>query len=166
MKYHQQKSQLKQHIIRLYLVSACALFSSALLADSNLIGTWSGMDSDGESATFIFNHDQSAEIQFEGLPPLSSRNLANGYVQWESSVDENPTHLDVIIFIDNEERNRIRMLAKPIDPQSLKIQISRDMKTRPTSFELIDSVFQVVTTKNKRPASSKYVKLFASLNHF
>ena len=127
------------------VLSIC--FSSLSQADMNIIGKWSGVDSDGEKATFIFNEDNTAEIQFEGLPPLSTQNLTNGRVQWSGNTTTDPMTLDVIIIIDSEERNRIPMIAQFVDGQTIKIQMSRDMKTRPQGFDMVDTVFQIVATK-------------------
>lgn len=122
-------------------------FSYLSQADITIIGEWSGIDSDGEKATFVFGEDNSAEIHFEGLPPLSTQNLTNGSVQWSRNAAKHPMAIDVIIMIDSEERNRIPMIAQFVDSHTLKIQISRDMKTRPKGFDITDAVFQIVTTK-------------------
>ena len=116
-------------------------------SDMNIIGQWSGVDSDGDSAVFVFNEDQSAEVRLEGVPPLTSANIVNGKVEWFSQTDKDPMQLDFIIIKNSEEIGRIPIIAQFLDAQTLIIQMSRDMKSRPVSFELSESVFQIVTSR-------------------
>jgi hypothetical protein len=141
-------STISKKLLTIFLVINIFIFFSGLsYADLSLIGEWAGTDSDGDAATFIFNDDQSAEIRFEGLPPLSTKNLANGQVIWSGNTDQDPMQLNVIIQVDSEEMSRITMIAQFVDHQTLKIQMSRDMKTRPEGFEMTASVFQILAIK-------------------
>ncbi|MFT5502309.1 MAG: hypothetical protein ACI845_000845 [Gammaproteobacteria bacterium] len=141
-------SSITTRLVTIILVTNFSIFYFGLsYADMSLIGEWAGTDSDGDTATFIFNDDKSAELQMEGLPPLSSRNLTNGRVTWDGDKDHNRIKLDFVIHIGLEEKRRIKMLAHFIDDKTLKIQMSRDMKTRPEGFEVTKSVFQIITTK-------------------
>lgn len=112
-----------------------------------IVGQWSGTDSDGDTATFVFNADHSAEVKFEGIPRLSTHTMTNGTVSWTSDTMQNQMQVDVIIVRDATEVSRIRMLAQLIDEQTLKLQISRDMITRPAGFEMTDKVFQLLATR-------------------
>jgi hypothetical protein len=131
-----------------FLVLVCsAFFSSLSYAEMSIIGKWSGIDSDGDSASFVFNEDNSAEVKFEDVPPLTSENLANGSVEWSRNTEYDPMHLDILILIDSQNEQRIPMIAQFIDDQTLKIQLSRDMKSRPKAFEMTKDVFQILATK-------------------
>ena len=131
----------------LLLVLLITSWGSLVKANDGLIGTWSGTDSDGDSATFVFNADSSAEVKFEGVPRLSTQTMTNGKVSWSIDTTLDPMPVDVIIVRDATEVSRIRMLAQRVDEQTLKIQISRDMTTRPAGFEMTDKVFQLLATK-------------------
>ena len=145
-KIPQYKSTSKLVVVTAIIM--CSTFFSGLSrSDTSIVGEWSGIDSDGDSTTFVFNADKSAEIRFAGLPPLSTKNLPNGSVEWSGNIDDDPIHLDVIILMGSEEKSRIRMIARFVDNQTLKIQMSRNMKTRPKGFEMIDSVFQILAIK-------------------
>ena len=130
----------------LLIVSSLLSFSS-VLADARIIGEWQGIDSDGDPATFIFNEDKSAEILFGGLPPLTSKNILNGEVKWSSAINDNTIEVDVLIITESVVTSRIVMIASATDTKTLKIQMSRDMKTRPTDFEMNEREFQIITTK-------------------
>ena len=89
---------------------------------------------------FCFSYLSQADITIIG-------EWSGGSVQWSRNAAKYPMAIDVIIIIDSEERNRIPMIAQFVDSHTLKIQISRDMKTRPKGFDITDAVFQIVTTK-------------------
>jgi hypothetical protein len=147
MKKHNTTTISKKVATTLIAIIFSIFFPAVSPAESSLIGEWSGTDSDGDIATFIFNKNKSAVLQLEGLPPLSSRNLENGQVTWDGDKDQNPIKLDFVIHIGSEEKRRIKIIAQFIDQQTLKIQMSRDMKTRPVGFEMTKSVFQIITTR-------------------
>jgi len=132
-----------KNLLSVFLLIIC----STSYADTSIIGEWSGIDSDGDATTFLFNEDKSAEVIFEGLPPLTTKNLTNGNVEWSKDTNHNPMHLDIIIFINSEEQSRIPMLAEFVDNETLKIQMSRNMKTRPQGFEITKDVFQILAKK-------------------
>ena len=116
-------------------------------ADGSIIGKWSGTDSDGDTATFVLNADNSAEVKFEGVPRLSTQTMTNGNVTWASDTTQDPMHVDIVIVRASTEVSRIRMIAQLVDAQTLKLQISRNMTTRPTSFAMTDDVFQLLATR-------------------
>ena len=123
------------------------LWAGPGIANPGIVGEWSGTDSDGDTATFVFNADNSAEVKFEGVPRLSTHTMTNGKVSWISNTIHDSLQVDVIIVRDSTEVSRIRMLAQLVDEQTLKLQISRDMTTRPIGFEMTDKVFQLLATK-------------------
>jgi len=132
-------------VILLALIVACWMQPS--FASTNLVGKWSGVDSDGDTVTFVFNEDKSAEVKLEGVPLLSSTTMKNGHVEWSGDTGRDPVFLDIVIFVGSRENHRIQMLARFIDEHTLQIQLSRDMTTRPAGFELSKEVFQVRLTK-------------------
>ena len=134
-------------LFAIQLILSALLFHSSAYADTSVIGEWKGIDSDGDPATFIFNTDESAEILFAGLPPLSSKNIMNGEVKWSSTNNNDAIQLDVLIVTDSVVTSRIVMLAQVVDSKTLKIQMSRDMKTRPDNFDISETEFQVITTR-------------------
>ena len=113
----------------------------------DIVGTWSGIDSDGDAATFVFNADQSAEVKLEGVPRLSTQTMTNGKVTWSQDASQNPMHLDIIIVRSSTEVSRIRMVAQLVDGQTLKLQISRNMTSRPSGFAMTKEVFQLLATR-------------------
>ena len=117
------------------------------LADPSIVGTWTGTDSDGDLATFVFGADFDAEIKLEGVPRLSTETVTNGSVHWAGDTAADPMQIDVIIIRDGAEVGRIPMLARLQDEGILVMQLSRDMVTRPESFEMTGKVFQVVTRR-------------------
>jgi hypothetical protein len=135
-------------LISIAMVFVCGVFYFSLShADMNVIGKWSGIDSDGDTATFVFNEDNSAELKLEGVPLLSSANLVHGSVEWVTNTDYDPIHLDIVILIDSAEKQQIPMVARFVDDQTLRILISRDMKSRPKGFAINKDVFQVLAKK-------------------
>ena len=130
--------------IPFFILSSSASLSQA---DVGIVGEWSGTDSDGDTASFIFNADNSAEVKFEGVPRLSTHTMTNGEVSWCSDSTPDPIHVDIIIVRDSTEVSRIRMVAQLIDDGTLKLQISRDMVTRPKGFKMNDKVFQLLATR-------------------
>ncbi|MEM7562872.1 MAG: hypothetical protein AAF353_07450 [Pseudomonadota bacterium] len=132
----------------LVIVAGFVFWAGQGQADMNVVGNWAGVDSDGDSASFVFNSDKSAEVKFEGVPLLSSSNMVNGSVEWIQAVQADHRHLDVVILTGTgEEQGRIRMIARFVDEDRLEFFISRDMKTRPTGFGLNEKVFQINTTR-------------------
>ncbi len=125
---------------------AWLLFVSSAVAQAQdkLVGEWAGTDSDGDTVSMVFNADKSAEVLFEGLPALTSSNLVGGSVEWSVDVTHDPMHIDVIIIKHAAESGRLRLIAQFLDDQTLDIRNSRDMKTRPSSFEITDSVYQIL----------------------
>ena len=108
------------------------------------VGTWTGTDSDGDQATFVFGADMATEIKLEGVPRLSTQTVTNGHVEWTGDISADPMPIDVIIVRAGQEVGRIPMIARWKNDDTLVIQLSRDMKARPTSFEMTARVFQVV----------------------
>ena len=130
--------------ILLAVVVAPLFWVSGAGADPGIVGTWTGTDSDGDQATFVFGGDMAAEIKLEGVPRLSTQTVTNGHVEWAGDVSADPMPIDVIIVRTGQEVGRIPMLVRLQDDGTLLLQLSRDMKTRPTSFEITGKVFQVV----------------------
>ena len=116
-------------------------------ADISIVGKWSGIDSDGDSATFVFSEDKSADVKLEGIPLLSTKTMTNGSVEWSRNTGQDPMHLDIVILIGSIEKRRIPMIARFVGERTLKIQISRDMTTRPKGFSMTKDVFQILATK-------------------
>ncbi|MEM7209025.1 MAG: hypothetical protein AAF434_14475 [Pseudomonadota bacterium] len=119
--------------------------STAIL---NIVGKWGGQDSDGDAVTMIFNEDESAEVLFEGLPRLSASNLVGGRVLWILDATQNPAQLDIVIYKHGLESGRLKMILQFKNDRTLEIMNSRDMKTRPVSFEISDSVYQILLQQN------------------
>jgi hypothetical protein len=147
MKKSPNYSNMRKSLAVFILIVSSAVCSGLSYAEMNIIGEWSGIDSDGDSAIFVFGADKSAELEMEGIPRLSAKNLTNGSVEWSSNTDYDPVHLDIIIMKGSQENGRIPMITQIIDDQTMKIQISRDMETRPNGFEITQDVFQIVLTK-------------------
>ncbi len=129
------------------LILSAVFWSGFSHAEMRLVGKWSGIDSDGDSVTFVFSEDKSAEVKFEGVPTLSTKTMTNGKVEWSRNMNQDPMHLDIVIFVGSIEKQRIRMIAQFVDERTLNIQISRNMITRPDGFSMTEDVFQVLTTK-------------------
>ena len=130
--------------IVLAVVTAQVFWVSGAAADPGIVGTWTGTDSDGDQATFVFGADMAAEIKLEGVPRLSTQTVTNGHVEWTGDISADPMPIDVIIVRAGQEVGRIPMIARWKNDDTLVIQLSRDMKARPTSFEMTARVFQVV----------------------
>ena len=128
----------------LALVIAPIFWVGGAGANPGIVGTWTGTDSDGDLATFVFGEDMAAEIKLEGVPRLSTQTVTNGHVKWAGDVSADPMPIDVIIVRAGQEVGRIPMIARRENDDTLIIQLSRDMKTRPTTFEITEKVFQVV----------------------
>ena len=135
--------------VRMLIISACLLWAHPASADSGIIGTWSGLDSDGDAATIVFEHNNRAEIKLEGVPRLSSDTVVNGSVRWAGELAADPMKIDVVIIRADREVGRIPLIARLQDQDTLVIQFSRDMTTRPRSFEISAEVFQVVAKKER-----------------
>jgi len=128
--------------LALIVAQACCI--GVVIADSGIVGTWTGTDSDGDLATFVFGEDFDAEIKLEGVPRLSTETVTNGSVQWSGDTSVDPMTIDVIIIRNGVEVGRIPMIARFQDAGTMVMQLSRDMVTRPESFEMTEKVFQVV----------------------
>ena len=129
------------------LLLLTALWSNLLLAQPPILGTWSGEDSDGDTATFVFNADHSAEVKLEGVPRLSTHTMTNGKVEWTGNVDQAPMLVDIVIYTAGVENGRIPLVIEQTDDQSLKIQMPRDMSSRFEAMMETTEVFQVLATK-------------------
>ena len=132
------------------LIIVSSVFWPALShADPNIAGTWSGTDSDGDAATFVFNEDKSAEVKLEGVPLLSSKTMTNGYVVWSGDTNQEPMLLNIVIFSGSSESGRIPLVAQIVNQRTLKIQLPRDMTTRLREFTESEDVFQIMATKQE-----------------
>ncbi len=121
--------------------------SHADISDTSIVGKWAGIDSDGDSTMFVFSEDKSADVKFQGVPLLSTKTMTNGTVEWSRNTGQDSIHLDIVILIGSIEKRRIPMIAQFVDERTLKIQISRDMTTRPKGFSMSKEVFQILATK-------------------
>ena len=77
----------------LTLVVTQVFLATPASADPGVFGTWTGTDSDGDTATFVFGEDMDAEIKLEGVPRLSTETVTNGSVRWAGDTSVDPMQI-------------------------------------------------------------------------
>ena len=132
------------------LVAFCVLFPTAAWVQDpqgEVLGEWSGKDSDGYAMSFVFKADGT--VLFIHGNTVIGGTTNKGTATWRLDASQNPMHLDVIVTTTSGETSTLPMIVRFLTDRVIQIRISEDMETRPTRFSDSDNPNQVVFRKQQ-----------------
>jgi hypothetical protein len=122
----------------------CVACSTA--PDRHIIGSWERINHDGDPSTMIFHENGTAEMLLGDV--VLDRLLGGKPIVWRMDTAQNPIHLDFVLNRPGSPET-IPMLVRFITPEKIQLQISRDMKTRPSAFFPETSRDSIVLVKKR-----------------
>ena len=129
------------------IIVTIALVSCSKTPDHLLAGGWTGQDSTGQTAMFVFERDGTVKFIMGHL--VADGPTVGASVKWRLDTRQTPMHLDIVVKSPSSQERILPMIVRFISDQQIQIRTSEDMQSRPTSFSTEDSSNQLVLVKRR-----------------
>lgn len=130
------------------LVAIAVLLNACTKSPADkLVGEWKGTDSGGQTASVMFNRNRSFRMVFGNL--VLDGPTFGGKAEWSIDASHDPIALDVVLTPASGQQRVLPMIIRFITDRKMRLRISADMQSRPSSFSAEDTENQIIVDKQR-----------------
>jgi hypothetical protein len=129
------------------ILVALALFSVSCTRkpERSLVGEWQGKDSTGQTATFVFNSDQTCKFVIGNV--VLDGSTSGGKTQWRADMSRDPMTIEIVETTASGQQSVNTMIFRFITDHKIQVRLGKDIQSRPTGFSEYDAKDQLVLIK-------------------